>query len=238
MQESLYVAFLSLVQFDQETNALRARVLALQKELEVLGQQEVALREMQEVASKQLHEARKEVDDYELEMRALEEARLTKNRLFEQASSTREHQALRKEIDVLLHRQNELEQKLMLFWNLVDTRRKALQECTDRVERERTVLQSALQAQEAHIVEVHQQIKVREQEWQSYTVGLPEDLLQKYNMMRTAIADPVIPIENGACTVCCYALTQNDKALLRHSHLMQCTGCFRLLYMPKPTESI
>jgi predicted nucleic acid-binding Zn-ribbon protein len=238
MQESLYVAFLSLVQFDQETNALRARVLALQKELEVLKQQEVALREMQEVASKQLHEARKEVDDYELEMRALEEARLTKNRLFEQASSTREHQALRKEIDVLLHRQNELEQKLMLFWNLVDTRRKALQECTDRVERERTVLQSALQAQEAHIVEVRQQITVREQEWQSYTVGLPEDLLQKYNMMRTAIADPVIPIENGACTVCCYALTQNDKALLRHSHLMQCTGCFRLLYMSKPTESI
>ena len=238
MQESLYVAFLSLVQFDQETNALRARVLAVQKELEALKQQEVALQNMQEVAYKQWHEARREVDEYELEMRTLEEARLAKNKLFEQAASTREHQALRKEIDILLHRQNDLEQKLMLFWNLVETRRKALQECTDRVERERTALHSEAQVQEARLAELYQQVAGREEEWQTHSVGLPEDLLQKYTMMRTAIADPVVPIEKGACTVCCYALTQNDKALLRHTHLMQCRGCFRLLYMPKPAESI
>jgi len=126
---------------------------------------------------------------------------------------------------------------LILFWNLVDTRRKALQECTDRVERERVALQSAIDACEAQIVESRQQVAAREQEWQSHTIGLPEDLLQKYTMMRTAIADPVVPVEQGACTVCYYALTQNDKAILHHTHLMQCRGCFRLLYMPKHVES-
>lgn len=230
MQGSPYKALLSLVQFDQETNALRAYVQELNREIVALHAAKAAYAHEQSTAHHTAHETRKQVDAYELEMKTLEEQCVHKQKQLERVTSAREQTALRKEIELLRYRQNDIEQELIALWNTADTRKRALDIRSKEIQEKSITLDNAIREKEEAIKKTEADIKEREGTWATQAQGLPDDLLQKYSLMRTAVQDPVVPVEHDACTVCFNSLTRQEMLMLRKQQLVLCKGCYRLLY--------
>ena len=65
---------------------------------------------------------------------------------------------------------------------------------------------------------------------------VPEGWLEKYTIMKARVPDPVVPITEGACSTCFYALTNQDVIRARKGCLLQCKGCYRLLYLLEAME--
>ena len=62
---------------------------------------------------------------------------------------------------------------------------------------------------------------------------VPHEWLEKYEMMRSRVADPVVQVTQNSCGACYQMLTNQDLVRARHGALMQCKKCFRLLYIPE-----
>jgi len=63
-------------------------------------------------------------------------------------------------------------------------------------------------------------------------VGIPEEWIEKYNLMGQKVTDPVVTIEHGSCNGCFQQLVNQDLVRARRGALLQCKKCFRLLYSP------
>ncbi len=61
--------------------------------------------------------------------------------------------------------------------------------------------------------------------------GVPNEWLEKYSHMRLRVIDPVVPVMFGGWSACSYAVTEQELVRLKRKALIQCKGCFRLLYM-------
>jgi predicted nucleic acid-binding Zn-ribbon protein len=68
---------------------------------------------------------------------------------------------------------------------------------------------------------------------ESKKVGIPEEWLEKYNVMGQRVANPVVAIEHQSCGGCYQQLVAQDLIKARRGALLQCKKCFRLLYLPE-----
>ena len=66
---------------------------------------------------------------------------------------------------------------------------------------------------------------------------VPEEWLEKYTIMKAQVSDPVVPITQETCSACFYALTNQDIICARRGRLLQCKGCYRLLYLLEAMET-
>lgn len=62
-------------------------------------------------------------------------------------------------------------------------------------------------------------------------IGIPQEWLIKYEKMKKAISNPVVPVQNGFCSSCLYKISNADLDSIRHNKLVECRDCFRILYM-------
>jgi predicted nucleic acid-binding Zn-ribbon protein len=50
------------------------------------------------------------------------------------------------------------------------------------------------------------------------------------------VADPIVPVFDGSCSACFYAMTGQDMQELYKNKLLQCRGCYRFVYLPQETH--
>lgn len=62
---------------------------------------------------------------------------------------------------------------------------------------------------------------------------VPAEWLEKYEMMRSRVADPVVQVTQDSCGACYQLLTSQDLVRAKRGALIQCRKCFRLLYLPE-----
>ena len=67
-------------------------------------------------------------------------------------------------------------------------------------------------------------------------VLVPEEWLEKYSHMRMQVADPVVSVLSGGCSACFYTIPNHEMMRLKRRAVIQCKGCFRLLYMKEAME--
>jgi len=236
MNERPFARFIELVIIDQKIQSLSHRKNSLKDEIAALEQQKISAQACLEDAHKKIVQAKKMVDQQELELKDLDQKEKDKKKLLDQLSDYKEYQAIKHEIEVIHQLQIEKEQVVIDVWNELENAQHALK----KRELDTSALMSEL---ERKSVELQQNIQAVEDDLVRYAgeraeqVGqVPGEWLEKYDLMYTQVPNPVVPIVNQSCSACFQSLINQDIIRAKHAALLQCKKCFRLLYLPEAME--
>ncbi len=230
MEKSPFSRFIELITFDQSLLVLEKELETLDKALETTCTLSAQIDHEQEKERLVLHEMRKYVDKQELEMRSLDEQERIARERAALATTTREYQSFKKECDQFKNAQHEHEEVLVAAWNTFENTQKAFDAKEPVLKEKKAQLLQDLQAHEEKKQAVLEKIAHYELTRQGYTKDLPEEWLEKYNRMRNTVSNPVVPVVSGTCGGCSYLLTTQTLLSLGQNKMIQCTGCYRLLY--------
>jgi len=222
--------FIDLINFDQELHAQQLNIKKHEQEVSQLEKQKEQLEVELHAAQRVLHNAKKQVDEKELEMKELEASEADKKRRMDTVSSHKEYQSLKHEIEIISSRQLALEDVLVAAWNQLE-----IAQATFKTQEQ--VHQEKVQNTESRIAKIKIEIErlnqdlVEKQKARSAKETLvPEEWLEKYRNMSSRVADPVVPVVDGSCTSCFHQLTGQDLIMINRRKLLQCRGCYRFLY--------
>jgi predicted nucleic acid-binding Zn-ribbon protein len=62
-------------------------------------------------------------------------------------------------------------------------------------------------------------------------VKLPAEWVARYSSLLQQVPNPYVPVINGICSGCSYAVLQKDLIDLRAHRMVYCKECYRLLYL-------
>lgn len=148
----------------------------------------------------------------------------------EKSTSSREHGVAMKELDALRVTRNQQEQKLLQYMNKADAFVKEIEHLSQQHQQELQALQDKLAAEQASLAAMQQELKDVEHERSAKIVGIPQEWISMYELMRGRVADPVVPLLQDSCSACFYGITPRDLQMIRSKSLIQCKDCYRFLY--------
>lgn len=236
MSQNPFEQFIMLVHVDQKINSLHAVIQSLQKENAATIEQDLENQRMLDAIKQKLHDAHKEVDAKELELKVIDQQETDKKGRLEGVANHKEYQSIKAEIDVLKNKQHGIESELLALWNRSESVKRELEAATKKYEQQAHEL---IQKREHNVQQVdllHQELKVLMAQREEKEKHIPAEWLEKYALMRTRVADPVVPAVHEICTACFYKVSAQDLQLLKRRKLIQCKDCFRLLYLPEAQQ--
>lgn len=230
MSDHPFQAFIELISLDQDIRTVHREIIQIQQSTEKY------LAEKQEVVGRldqfkqHVHELRKMVDTQELEMKELDQQEKAQKDRLDSVGNVKEHQALKKEIERFKREQHEAEVTLMSIWNKLEIAQKELTEQQTAYDAKIEELHKIIHDQQEKITGLQQQLVEKKNERPTRESGIPQDWLDKYSHMRMQVENPVVPVERGGCSACFYTIPDQELLRLNRRALVQCKGCFRLLY--------
>jgi predicted nucleic acid-binding Zn-ribbon protein len=231
MNDSPFSAFINLIALDQEIRLLHEKVTTLQQSSHDLIMQKQELTHRLEQFKQHIHDLKKMVVEQEYELKELDQQERTKKEYFDHLDDPKQYQFLKKEIDRLKQTQHEKEQHLMTIWNKLDIAQKEFEEQQTHYTTKLEELHTQLDTNQQQITQLLKDLETKKAERPSKEVGIPNEWLEKYSLMRLRVDDPVVPAMQGGCSACSYPVTEQELIRLKRKALVQCKGCFRLLYM-------
>jgi predicted nucleic acid-binding Zn-ribbon protein len=233
---SPFGALVDLVNFDSHVRTLRHSIEDLSKDIVQYKQLIEAQQTSKKNALRDVVEAKKNVDQSELNLSELHTSMQSKKKVLETLSDYKEFKFLKSELE---HVGNQLHEQE----NIVETAWKKLETANIETERRVKVADESIKELEKSLQEkitLHQQT---EHELDAYQKNrdekaavVPEQWLLKYNMMQARVQDPVVPIEQDSCSSCFSYVTGNNLLQAKRGALVQCTSCYRLLFLPAVME--
>jgi len=230
--------FISLVNFDQQTRVTQASIAKEQEQLRVVQQEQEALRAQLKDLVDQVHHAQKEVDAYELEAKSLDERERELKHKLDTLTNIKEYEPLKAELETVQADQMALEHTLIAAWNRLETTQRTLQLKKPEIETSSAHMQQAVAKKEEDIASLQAELDQKMHERTAQFGTIPEEWLEKYEHMRKLVPDPVLPIQQGACSGCFFAISDQDALRLKKRVLLQCKDCYRFLYDPAVVEAL
>jgi predicted nucleic acid-binding Zn-ribbon protein len=235
---SPFGALIDLVNFDSHVRILHHQIEDLSKEIAQCQQKIEAQQAGKRSALRDAVEAKKHVDELELSLSELHTILQSKKKLLETLSDYKEFKSLKLEIEHIgsqLHEQESLVEnawkKLEAVSAETERRVKAAEESIVELEK---LLQEKVNLFEQKKHELEEYQKNRAQK----ATGVPEQWLLKYNTMQARVQDPVVPIEQESCSSCFSYVTGNNLLQAKRGALVQCTSCYRLLFLASVMEPV
>lgn len=233
VSEQPFVSLIKLVELDQEIRLIQSQIETAQQEIAQLEMSSRECSDLLDRAKRHLNESKKNVDAHELLMRELDEREQEKKRRLDATANVKEYQSLSREIETIKRERHENEESLLLAWNKLEAAQREYAAQSKSVDERLAVLaeqrkekQAALEA----LLHTHQE---KEDERPSRESLVPDEWLEKYRHMRLTIADPVVPVIDGSCSVCSHPATAQETLRLKRSAILQCKSCYRLIYLPE-----
>ena len=230
MSNHPFQAFIELISLDQDIRTIHREIIQIQQSIEKYLTEKQEVIDRLEQFKQHVHELRKMVNAQEREMKELDEQEKIQKARLDIVTNTKEHQALKKEIERFKREQHEAEVKLMGIWNKLDIAQKELAEQQTSYDTKREELLTIIHDQQEKLSGLQQQLDKKKNERPSKEAGIPQDWLDKYTHMRMQVENPVVPVEQNACSACFYSIPNQELLRLHKRALTQCKGCFRLLY--------
>jgi predicted nucleic acid-binding Zn-ribbon protein len=231
MSEFPFQKFIKLVEFDQGIRLLDQQKSTVQSEIADHESHLKKLSDELDVAKRHQDAMQREVTRYEQEMADLVAKQREKEQLLDRTTNARESRPIYQEIETVKVKQFQLEEQVLSAWNKLENSQREYQQLKHKIDEKITAEQSALdQAQQklqTLISTIEQDLK-KSTEMQE---GIPVEWLEKYEIMRRTVSNPVVPVKNNSCSACFYPIIAQDLARLRHHALLQCKDCYRFLYM-------
>jgi len=236
MNEYPLQSFIDLVAFDQGTLALEDEIQQIQKDIEMLERKQAELTQALEHEKAVMHNARKEVDSAELEMKELEQQEQEEKKRLDMTSNQKEYQAIQKEIAALKKKQHDYEETLLFAWNTFESAKKAYEEHHVQYEQKIAELNTSVEEKKSKKETLQKDLDIRYSQREQKTKTIPPEWLEKYILMRSRVEDPVVPVVSGSCSACFYHLPPQDFLELRRRKMLQCKGCYRFLYVEQAQQ--
>ncbi|MCX5922483.1 MAG: hypothetical protein NTX86_04095 [Candidatus Dependentiae bacterium] len=230
MNEHPFQAFIKLISADKAILAIENSLAALKTGIVELNKQEQQLAATVQLAKDVMHDARKEVDARELELKALEQQEKQKQERLDNATDYKQYQLFKAEIEVVKHKQHAYEEILMDVWNILESAQKSYDHIKEVVPQKIDVIHADIKKNESEIATLQTQLDEAQAQRAVSEKPVPQEWLEKYAVMRSRVEDPVVPIQNGSCSACFYKINEQDLLMLRRRALLQCLSCYRLLY--------
>jgi len=230
MNEQAFRALIELVQFDQATHAIKTNIENMNRELDVLRNNEQKLQQELDAQKKAFADARKLVDEKELLAGELDEKESQAKQRLDNASSHREYEALKSEVTQLKTAQHDLESVILDAWNQLDAAEKSYKDMQKKFDAARIDIHTQTVTIQERIETLKSELAGRSAEHDQKAALVPAEWIEKYRSMGSHVSDPVVPIVGDACSGCFYQLVNQDLLRLRRGALLQCKGCFRFLY--------
>lgn len=228
--EHPFQAFIDLITLDQEIAVLEQSLLTIDHEIAALIAQENSEKSHLETYKKKAHEARKVVDTQELDLQSLDAQEKQKKERLENVTDHKQYQSIKNEIDALKLRQHKQEDALMQAWNALEAAQKEYAAVAKEQPEKIASLQSRIEEKNNAIATMEEHLEQKNSLRPAKEQLVPAEWLEKYAVMKARVADPVVPVQRGACSACFSLLPEQDLLLVRRRKLLQCKSCFRLLY--------
>jgi uncharacterized protein len=189
-----------------------------------------------EVTAKQeeLKQTRMAADRKGLELKTLEAKLVDLKGKLNQASSNREYDILRGQIEADVAAKAVMEDEILDHLDRVDRLQKeivAAQEKVKQAEADKTKHVADFSAQEPVLKGQESDLLSRLSKAEGVLTG--ESLSQYRRVVEAHGADALAPVENGVCTGCYVALRPQQRVQLNNSVIVFCSSCGRLLYLPQ-----
>ncbi len=230
MEKTPFSRFIELIKFDQSHGSLEKELEVVTTLLDTVQDQLADYEHEYEKERFFVQSLRKEVDAQELEMRSLDEKEKVSRERSALASSTREYQSFKKECDQFKQQQHEHEEVLLAAWSTFEQAQKLFKAKEDAYKEKRSAFQHEVDAQEEKKQALLTSLVDHEDLRKTHIVDVPAEWLEKYNRMRNVISNPVVALIAGTCGGCSFTLTQQIIMALEQNKLVQCSGCYRLMY--------
>ena len=231
MSEFPFQKFIKLVEFDQGIRLLEQQRTTVQSEIAEHESHLKKLSAQLDVATNHRDAMQRDVTRYEQEMASLVAKQREKEQLLDRTTNARESRSIYQEIETIKVQQFQLEEHILSAWNKLENSQREYQQLKSGIDEKITAEQSALdQAQQKLQTLTHtiEQDLIKSTELQE---GIPAEWLEKYEIMRRSVSNPVVPVKNNSCSACFYPIIAQDLARLRHHAMLQCKDCYRFLYM-------
>lgn len=237
MMDRPFAALLDLITFDQEVRVAYQEIEQLKQDIASLRVQEEQWNDVHKSAKQRVHDLSKEVSALELQMRESDELEKEKKAKLEDLSEYREYKAMKAEIDALQRTQHEGEEALLSVYNKLENAQKELErqqsECKEKVKELRT----AIGEKETKVAALEGSVREHDERRPEKEKQVPDEWREKYTAMRLRVPDPVVAVLDGSCGACFQAVTQQELIRVRGCELVQCQGCFRLMYLQDAMDS-
>lgn len=228
--------FINLVNFDQKLQSLENKKIAFQNEIAVVKQQEdESLRDIED-ARNRIFQLKKRVDQEELEMKVLDQKEKDKKRLLENLADYKDYQAIKSEIENIQRLQYEQEKNVLDAWHQLESSQQFLDKKTVTHTQQLEAFHQRMKELEQKYIDLDNELATLISQREAMQEGVPAEWLEKYIMMRSRVADPVVEIFHNSCGVCSQMITAQDMVKARRGGLIQCQTCYRLLYAPEIME--
>ncbi len=238
MSQNPFSSFIDLISLDQEIRTTFEAITLLKKEAESRLSEKQKLESRFEQFKHHVRDLKKGVHEKELEIKELDETEKRKKLQLDQLQNPKEYQPLKKEIDRLKQEQHNAEAELMGIWNKLEVAQKELAEQNSNYSSKIEELNAALADQQEKISQLQSDLERKKNERPAKESGIPQEWLDKYTHMRMRVEDPVVEVLDASCSACYYTIADQELIRLRRRAIVQCKGCFRLLYMPAAMKDV
>lgn len=222
--------FIDLIKFDQQIIASHKKIATLKKEIEQLQNQKQDLANSLETTKKDLISAEKEVHLQELRMSELNEREENKKKLLQETSDEKTYHAIKREIENIKRSQNVYENELVHSWNKLEQLKKEDENIKNNINIKLAEFDNLIADKNKELENLASEIKLHSEQRKDKTKDIPQEWLDKYNVMYLQVSNPVVPVIGQSCSACFHDVTRQDYLDLKKRKLLQCKGCFRLLY--------
>lgn len=230
MVENPFTTFIDLVTYDAALRALQQKRLSLISEQNHL-QSTLSLLERNAVLAKaRLADLRKEVDKLERDLHELDEQLSDKQRRLSLVNTPKEYMSLQQEIEVLEQNKRKADDALLALWSALEEHQKVDKQRESSESVEQDAVHTKLRELQQNLAELEQEIEKKQRLRVEKEIKTPDAWREKYTMMLTRVDNPVVPVENASCSACFYPISQQDLAALMRHKLLECKGCYRILY--------
>lgn len=237
MTEQPFQALLELVQFDQAINHLNSQIAECKQDISNLFDQFQQAENTLDESKRKVREYKKLVDEQELIMKELNTQERDKKNRLGNAENYKEMTALQAEIVTLQENEAHTEAQLLDLWNKLDAAQKELEAAERAFIARKDEIETLTSKRNQEIAALQSELDAKLTERKPLEVKVPDEWREKYTIMKARVTDPIVAVKNNSCSACYYSLTSQETVRLRHRALLQCQGCFRLLYSPEAMSS-
>lgn len=223
-------SLIDLITFDQKIYDIESASHKEKASISNLEEQLEALQTDLTTAQEKLNAAKKEVKQYETSMKEYDEKEKEKTLQLDGVSSDSEYKAIKKEIDYCKQQQHELEKHLVSAWNKLEQAEKVFEVSRSDIEKKSQELTEEIEKHKQELNSINSQAEQLKSERRPQEEGIPEEWLEKYNMIKSQNSNPLSYVVQDTCSSCFYPLTAQDLLDLDRKKLIQCRECYRFLY--------
>ncbi len=227
-----FAAFIDLVSMDHRVQASRA---SLEQKKEYISQLTDSLNVGKRAVGKiedELHAHKKNADALQLELRAIDDRLTYVRKALTTAGSPKEYFSLEAELKQLSEKQSTIEEQLFAALNTLDKDAQTLVQEQERYKKASHAIHQEVAQVQSLCKELEEIIAHSLQQIESLKPQVNPEVLERFMQMKKKIADPVVPVVDGACSGCFSTVPEKDLYALSRRTLVECKNCFRLLYLP------